>query len=297
VHLQSNPPGSISPPCPPLDEVYREARRALPGLRIGGGMLSYFTELNRKRPPLELVDWVTHATCPIVHAADDISVMQTLEAIPHITRTCRALIGAQPYAIGPVSIGMRQNPYGSRVMPNPDCERIAMAASDPRQQALFGAAWLAGYAAALSGARLETLTLGALTGARGLADITQGVSRYPVFHVAKALARMAGMTRLRCEGVDPRKIACVAARDDDRGVRLLVANLTDVTQTVRFDLRGTARNGSTPALLDDESAWQAAHAASLADKPFSFAQTFTLRPFAILIANPDTTLESGRNAV
>ncbi|TCG10036.1 hypothetical protein BZM27_00765 [Paraburkholderia steynii] len=124
VHRQSNPPGSVSPPCPALDEVYREARRAFPGLRIGGGMLSYFTELNRKRPPLELVDWTTHATCPIVHAADDRSVMQTLEAIPHITRSCRALIGAQPYSIGPVSIGMRQNPYGSRVMPNPHGERV-----------------------------------------------------------------------------------------------------------------------------------------------------------------------------
>lgn len=301
VHRQSNPPGSISPPCPPLDEVYREARRALPGLRIGGGMLSYFTELNRKRPPLELVDWVTHATCPIVHAADDLSVMQTLEAIPHITRSCRALIGAQPYAIGPVSIGMRQNPYGSRVMPNPDRERIAMAGADPRQQALFGGAWLVGYAAALAGARLETLTLGALTGARGLADISQGVSRYPAFHVAKALARMGGMRRLHCEGGDPRQIACVAARDDDGGVRLLVANLTDVTQTVRFELRGTTRGDPKALLLDEESAWAAAvptaTTATLTDKPVSLAQPITLRPFAILIASPETAVESGRNVV
>jgi hypothetical protein len=288
VHRQSNPPGSVSPPCPPLDEVYREARRALPGLRIGGGMLSYFTELNRKRPPLELVDWVTHATCPIVHAADDLSVMQTLEAIAHIARSCRALIGAQPYAIGPVSIGMRQNPYGSRVMPNPQRERIAMAGFDPRQQALFGAAWLAGYAAALAGARIETLTLGALTGVRGLAGIEQAVSRYPVFHVAKALARMGGMTRLRGTGIDPRELACVAARDGSGGVRLLVANLTDATRTVRFELRGTARGALKAALLDEQSALAATHDASLASSPLSFAHPITLRPFAVLIAGSDS---------
>jgi hypothetical protein len=291
VHRQSNPPGSVSPPCPPLDEVYREARRALPGLRIGGGMLSYFTELNRKRPPLELVDWVTHATCPIVHAADDLSVMQTLEAIRHITRSCRALIGAQPYAIGPVSIGMRQNPYGSRVMANADRERIAMAGFDPRQQALFGAAWLAGYAAALAGARLETLTLGALTGERGLAGIEQqAVARYPAFHVAKALARMSGMTRLRITGIDPREIACVAARDSNGRVQLLVANLTDVPRSVRFELRGVARGHFKGALLDERSALAATHATSLADLPLSFAQPITLRPFAVLFA------ESARNA-
>jgi D-apionolactonase len=236
VHRQSNPPGSVSPYCPPLDEVYRAARQVFPHLRLGGGMLSYFTELNRKRPPLALVDWVTHATCPIVHAADDRSVMETLEALPHITRSCRALIGAQPYAIGPVSIGMRQNPYGSRTMPNPQRERIAMAADDPRQHAQFGAAWLAGYAAALAGAALECLTLGGLTGPRGLVGSGTPPQRYPVFHVAAALARFAGKARLRFEVTEGQRdaLACVGVSGDEGGVRGLIANLTDQPQTVRM---------------------------------------------------------------
>ncbi|SIT51528.1 conserved hypothetical protein [Paraburkholderia piptadeniae] len=277
VHRQSNPPGSVSPPCPALDEVYREARRAFPRLRIGGGMLSYFTELNRKRPPLELVDWTTHATCPIVHAADDRSVMQTLEAIAHITRSCRALIGAQPYSIGPVSIGMRQNPYGSRVMPNPHGERIAMAACDPRQRALFGGAWLAGYAAALAGARIDTLTLGALTGARGLADVSDGVRRYPMFKVAKALARMAGATRLMCVGVNPREIACVAARDAYGHIHLVIANLTDASHAVRLDLRDMIR-GSLDAVVIDEVSPQGR------EKRLASGERIEVRPFACLIA-------------
>ena len=53
-------------------------------MKVGGGMLSYFTELNRKRPPVDGIDYVTHTTCPIVHAADDISVMETLEALPYV---------------------------------------------------------------------------------------------------------------------------------------------------------------------------------------------------------------------
>jgi hypothetical protein len=93
VDRQSTPPGSAWPACPPLEHVYAAARSAFPGLRLGGGSFSYFTELNRNRPPVDLLDFVTHATCPIVHAADDRSVMQTLEALPFIARSARAFIG------------------------------------------------------------------------------------------------------------------------------------------------------------------------------------------------------------
>ncbi|OLL31329.1 hypothetical protein BTH42_12570 [Burkholderia sp. SRS-W-2-2016] len=288
VHRQSNPPGSVSPPCPALDDVYRAARAAFPALRIGGGMLSYFTELNRKRPPLELVDWVTHATCPIVHAADDRSVMQTLEAIPHITRSCRALIGAQPYAIGPVSIGMRQNPYGSRVMPNPQRERIAMAGCDSRQSALFGAAWLAGYAAALKGARVETLTLGALTGERGLADVTAGagVTRYPLYEVASSLAAIAGWERLTVTAAEGSGIACVAARDVKGRLRVMIANLTERTQCVRLQLQGCDAP-FTAVIVDEETLRAAARVEDVmaVSTRVEHAQALTLRPYACAFAD------------
>jgi len=284
VHRQSNPPGSISPPCPPLDEVYRAARRAFPGLRLGGGMLSYFTELNRKRPPLERVDWVTHATCPIVHAADDRSVMQTLEAIPHITRSCRALIGAQPYAIGPVSIGMRQNPYGSRVMPNPRGERVAMAGDDPRQRGLFGAAWLAGYATALEGAALECLTLGALTGPRGLVDAASAPARYPMFHVAAAMARMAGATRLPCRAASPREVACFGARDAQGRMRLIVANLTADQRTVCLTFSGGSVAADMSLSTLDEASFDAAQDGRIPVDRLSLVSdsVLSLKPFACM---------------
>ena len=285
VHRQSNPPGSVSPPCPALDEVYREARRAFPTLRLGGGMLSYFTELNRKRPPLDRVDWVTHATCPIVHAADDRSVMQTLEAIPHITRSCRALIGERPYAIGPVSIGMRQNPYGSRVMPNPAGERVAMAANDPRQRGLFGAAWLAGYAAALTGAGIETLTLGALSGPRGLADVEGNTpARYPVLDVAKALARMSGAECLQVtQSNDAASIACLVSRHEDGTIELLLANLTSEPREVQLEFDEAMRMPLHAISLDEST---------LSGRPDASRQwtlspgvPVTLRPFACVFAS------------
>lgn len=216
--LQSTPPGSAWPPCPPLEDIYAAVRRAFPRLRLGGGMFGYFTEFNRKRVPAALLDFVTHATCPIVHAADDRSVMQTLETMPHIVRSARAIVPDKPYRLGPITIGMRQNPYGSRTIPNPDRSRVPMARNDPRQDGRFAAAWTLGYAAGTEDARLDTLTLGALTGPLGL--LGENGPR-PVFDTVTTLAEIAGMPRCACRTSAPDEIAAVCA-----GNTLLLANLT-----------------------------------------------------------------------
>ena len=72
--LKCTLPGSPWPPCPPAVALYRAARRAFPGAKLGGGMFSYFTELNRKRPPLAELDFVSFTTSALVHAGDDRSV-------------------------------------------------------------------------------------------------------------------------------------------------------------------------------------------------------------------------------
>jgi hypothetical protein len=238
--LQSTPPGSQWPDCPPLADMYAAARRAFPGVRLGGGMYGYFTELNRKRPPLESIDFVAHATCPIVHAADDRSVMQTLEALPHILRSARAIIGDQPYRLGPSTIGMRQNPYGSRTMANPDRRRMPMADEDPRQDGQYAAAWTIGYAAATELAGLDLLTLGPLTGPRGL--IGEAGPR-PVFRAVQDLAAMSGGTRLACRSSAPGEVAAVASANHGRTL-LLVANLTPVDQIVAIDGAGKVTLGA-----------------------------------------------------
>ncbi len=43
-------PDGTWPEMPTFDELYAAARRAFPGVKLGGGMATYFTELNRKPP-------------------------------------------------------------------------------------------------------------------------------------------------------------------------------------------------------------------------------------------------------
>lgn len=183
VDRQSTPPGSEWPDCPPLEEIHSIAVEVFPQLIRGGGMVSFFPELNRKRPPLTHLNFVSHGLCPIVHAADDISVMETLEAIPHILRSAKAILAECEYRLGPSTIAMRQNPYGSRTIPNPEYDRVCMADDDPRHRARFGAAYTLGVATAIADAGVSVWTPSAVCGPRGLTG--------PIVDVIAALAKCA----------------------------------------------------------------------------------------------------------
>lgn len=198
VDRQSTPPGSEWPACPPLEAIHAAAREAFAGVTLGGGMASFFTELNRKRPPVQMLDFVTHGICPIVHAADDLSVIETLQAVPHILASARAIIGDRDYRLGPSTIAMRQNPYGSRTIPNPARDRVCMADDDPRQDGTFAAAWTLGLAASIAQSGVSVWTPAALYGPRGL--IRDDGSTRPVAAVVAALAVRAGQ-RVTCAGI------------------------------------------------------------------------------------------------
>lgn len=191
------------------------ARGCFPQSEIGGGFLTNFTELNRHPSAARLGDFVSHSTSAIVHAADDISVMQTLEALPQVFASAEALAPEKPYRLGLVSIGMRSNPYGAEVAPNPEGVRRPMAMIDPRQCGLFAAAWMVGAIAATETSRVERLALAAACGPFGLLD---GAQSRPAFHVHEAFVRMQDRPRLVTLGPDG--IAVVAVEG-----AMVVANL------------------------------------------------------------------------
>jgi D-apionolactonase len=189
VDRQSTPPGSVWPACAPLAQIHDAAAAAFPDLLRGGGMVSFFPELNRKRPPVDRLGFVSHGLCPIVHAADDLSVMETLQAIPHITASARAIIGDREYRIGPATLAMRQNPYGARTIANPSGKRLCMTDDDPRHRAQFGAAYVIGLATALVFAGISVWCPAALYGPRGVIADT---GRWPIQAALNTLAALAG---------------------------------------------------------------------------------------------------------
>ena len=258
--LKSVLPGGPRPPAPPLEDLYAAARAAFPDVRIGGGMFSFFTELNRKRPPAQLLDFVMNTTCPIVHAADDRSVMETVEALPYQVKTAQTYIGKTPHRVGPSAIGCRDNPHGATFTPNPDNERVCLAQMDPRQRGLFAAAWGLAYLATLARTDVEAMSLGAPTGPLGIVyrktdyaqpwyDSLKGPAVYPLYHVVSGLAHGIGSKLVAADSSDAAKVQTLAYRAK-KGTIVWLANLTADEQTVA--LKG-ASGPVFSAMLDEST--------------------------------------------
>ncbi|MCW5625969.1 MAG: hypothetical protein KIT73_14755 [Burkholderiales bacterium] len=258
-------PSGARPPAPPRDRLYIAARNAFHGIALGGGMFSFFTELNRLHPPADLLDFVMNTTCPIVHAADDRSVMETLEALPWQIKTARSFIGKTPHRIGPSAIGCRDNPHGAAFTPNPDNERVCLSNADPRTRGLFGAAWTLGYIATLARAGVDAITIGATTGPLGVIHRqTDGpqpwfadhpdAQVYPAYHVLTGLARSSGAKLVDTRCSDGGKVASLACKAKG-GTILWLANLTAEALTLGVD--GVAGRGIHGASLDEASFVQA----------------------------------------
>ena len=241
--LKSFQPNTPRPWGPSYEEMAAAARKEFPGIALGGGMLSFFTELNRKPVPKGLFDFITHTVCPIVHAADDISVMETLESLPSIIASTRNMIGkTTPYLIGPSSIPCRDNPYGAGVAPNPGNTRVCLSDMDPRQRGLFAAAWNLGLLAAFAKGGLDAVSLGAVTGPQGAiyrkADYAQPwfdgakAEVYPTYHVLAGLGAASGHKRLDTASTAPSAITALAHQSRD-GKELWLANLTPEAQKVK----------------------------------------------------------------
>lgn len=281
---------------PGFAELYGAARKAFPGITIGAGVTSNFTELNIDRPSLAEADYVTHATAGVIHEPDDRSVMETLETLPHIFRSVRAIAGGLPYRLGPSAIGMRYNPYGKTVEANTANVRTAFAHQDPRQRALFGAAFAVGYLARAAEAGIEMVCLGAPTGPFGLVYRKMGYPQpwfdaeassspatapvYPLYHPVMAVAAAKGAQVLPVRSSDEKRVLGLCYEHAGQGRVLWLANLTAEPQTLRL----AGADGMDARVLD------AARFATAARDPAGFAagapqalagESLRLAPYAV----------------
>lgn len=249
--LKSFQPSDQWPVHPALEDFAGAARRHFPNVLVGGGMFTSFTELNRKRPSAKGLDFIGHLTCPIVHAADDQSVMQTVEALPHITASVRDIWPTLDYRLGPSCLAPRRNPYGEVTAPNPRHERIALASSDPRHAGRFGAAWTVAYAACVAGEGLDVLALHESHGPNGPygggpLDVTStDRSVVPAWQALQVLASAQGARLVPIADL-PSGLASLAWTRDGSHFELLVANTGPTTIDVELPaLFETAELNST----------------------------------------------------
>ena len=253
------------------------ARDAFPSALIGGGTPDFFAQINRIER-LGVCDFLSFTTSPIVHGADDESVMLTLRSLPSMIETLRAADPSARFAVGPSVIGARRSPLGNQ--PATDgLHRVALARSDPRCRGLFGAAWVLGYVAQFARTGVDALTLMSLTGDCGVVadDVGAVAMRHPVYWVLQRLCGPARIGELATS--EPTRIAAIMLRRAHES-ELLLANLTGGTVEVEVDGWG---QGSACAILDADacrSARLATDAWTAARRPF-FDMRLRLGPYAV----------------
>jgi hypothetical protein len=285
AYLGSHQPSGPWPDGTTPAESGQAARQAFPGVAIGGGMLTNFTEFNRCPPDPDQCDFVTHANSAIVHAGDDLSVCETLEALPQIFESTAALAQGKPCHLGLLSIGMRTNPYGAELARNPVQLRHTMAHEDPRHRGLFAAAWAVGVLAATQAQPVASLCLAAPRGPFGLGygkldypqayfDDRDDAAVYPVFHVVRAAAHMAGQPLLKPEEV-PEGLQAYGS-----GTSFMISNPSTETRTFRLgeSARAAVLNAETFEAAARDIDW-------LRSTPRRDASELTLEGYATAFAD------------
>ncbi len=237
-----------------------------PGARIGSGTDFFFTELNRGRPPVEALDLVNYSLNPQVHAFDNASLVETLEAQAATVESARQFIGDLPLSISTVTLKMRANPNATGPDPEPAPGELPRQV-DVRQMSLFGAGWTAGSLKYIAESNVASVTYYETTGWRGVMELESGspvpdVFRslpggvYPLYHVLADVGDYAAGEVLPTTSSDTLKVNGLALRQRGK-TRVILANLSPDAQQV------TIRNlGERVRLrsLDETNAEQAMQA-------------------------------------
>ncbi len=227
------------------------ARRCLQlsEVAFGGGSDAHFCELNREqalgRFGLTAADFVSWPISPQVHAFDDVSVMENLEAQPHTVAAARAFAGNRPLVISPITLRPRFNAVATSEEGLDPAQLPPQV--DSRQLSLFAAAWTLGSIAALAAANVASLTYFETTGWRGLMETQPPSARHPlfsslpgmIFPVYSVFAALAGFSRMAPVSQDDpsrNRLASLCLFDAQGKCRVLCANLTASDLPLVLDL-------------------------------------------------------------
>ena len=220
----------------------RFLKRYDPGAVIGAGTNAYFTELNRERPPTDALDFVCYSLNPQVHAFDNASLVETLEAQAWTVASARRFAGGLPIVVTPVTLRPRFNPNATGPEPAPAPGELPSQV-DVRQMSLLGAGWTLGSLKYLSQSQVGSVTYYETSGWRGVMETANGSpvperfrsipgGVFPLYHVLADYGAFAGGEIVPCRSSAALRADGMVLKQDGR-IRILVTNLIPEPQVVR----------------------------------------------------------------
>lgn len=211
-------------------------------ISIGAGTNVYFTELNSRRPPAAVLDFVAYSLNPQVHAFDNASLVETLAAQATTVTSARQFCGDLPLAVSPVTLQPRFNPNATGPEPEPAPGELPPQV-DPRQMSLFGAGWTLGSMKYLAETgEVASITYYETTGWRGVMERAEGSllpaqfpsvpgGLFPLYHVLAAVGEFVGGEVIQCTSSAPLLVEGLVLAKEGRTL-VLLANLVAEPQQV-----------------------------------------------------------------
>jgi D-apionolactonase len=189
---------------------------------IGAGTAADLYQIHLEPPPLD-GDFLCWSMNPQVHATDDMSLLETPEAVAHQLATLRHRHPGLPRVVSPITLRPRFNPVATSAA-DASGDRPSAAAIDPRQPTLLAAAWTVAMLKALCEGGAAALTFFETTGPLGVME-SGSLRVFPVYHVLADVGEFARGRILPTRSGDPAAVHPVLLRHDGI-LRLVVANGT-----------------------------------------------------------------------
>lgn len=213
-----------SPPWDTTPQMVENLRLRLEGFEknvaVGGGTEAWFAELNRNKPPTNLIDFIFWSITPQVHASDCSSLVENLSTPKIQIESATQFAGNLPTLVGPVTFKMRFNPNATEISGLSSRSEIPPDV-DSRQWGLFCAVWTLISIKYLSEGGAYSGTYYELLGPKGIIyhqapfnqpafDGVKKANLYPVFHVFKELLPKRGSRLYEVASSEPFKTDAMA---------------------------------------------------------------------------------------
>jgi hypothetical protein len=205
-----------------LKQVVPGLKTLLPDIPVGGGTDAHFAELNRNPPDQQLLDFITYSICPQIHAFDNLTLLENLEAQSDSVSSAMSLLD-KPVTIGALTLKQRFN----AVATEDEDEIQALPESDPRQHTSFAAGWTLGSIRNLALAGAASLTYFETVGPRGILSRPDApLAHSPLYRLFEEILTGNHLHVIHSKSSHPLEFDCLALQGQ-KEVRLLLANYTE----------------------------------------------------------------------
>jgi D-apionolactonase len=227
-----------------IDKVVATLKSVFPSTKIGGGTNAFFTELNRNRTPPEQLDFLVYSVNPQVHAFDNDSLLETINALPYTIKTATSFSKGKPVHVAPITFKMRWNP-------NATGESIALPEQlppdvDVRQMSLFGAGWLLGTLNSLIASGAAALTFFETVGSKGIVQSSipkysqqfhaESRAIYPMFFLFQFLMQNKNLKFYPTVSSEPLQFGGLVLGDEGFGeFHMMIGNFTSEEISINID--------------------------------------------------------------